>query len=79
MLGEIVLEMDESLPPLDSMPRDMSTPLMTEELIASVVRLLKCLTCPLDNHILCRPMVREIVYRVLRGEQAGVLRALATP
>ncbi len=33
---------------------------------------------PLDSRILGRQTVREIVYRVLRGEQGGALRALAS-
>jgi AraC-like DNA-binding protein len=46
-------------------------------LTAAAIRLLECLKCPLDSRILGRQMVREIVYRVLRGEQGGALRALA--
>lgn len=77
MLGEIILEMDESLPPLESLPRGMATPEMTEELADAVCRLVECLKCSLDSRILGRQMVREIIYRILRGEQGGALRALA--
>src|SRR4051794_41312603 len=51
---------------------------MSEELGGAVIRLLECLKCPLDSRILGRQTVREIVYRVLRGEQGGSLRALAS-
>src|SRR3954464_1947342 len=38
----------------------------------------ECLKCPLDSRMLGRQTVREIVYRVLRGEQGGALRALTS-
>ena len=51
---------------------------MSDELGGAVIRLLKCLKCPLDSRMLGRQTVREIVYRVLQGEQGGALRALAS-
>ena len=51
---------------------------MSEELSGAVIRLLECLKCPLDSRMLGRQTVREIVYRVLCGEQGGSLRALAS-
>lgn len=77
MLGELILEMDEPLPSLGSTPRGISTAPLSEELSGAVIRLLECLKSPLDSRMLGRQMVREIVYRVLRGEQGGALRALA--
>lgn len=77
-LGEILLEMDDRLPPVSPMPRGISTTPMNEELSGAVIRLLECLKCPLDSRMLGRQTVREIVYRVLRGEQGGSLRALAS-
>jgi AraC-like DNA-binding protein len=78
MLGEMLLEMDEPLPPVGPTPRGISTNAMSEELSGAVIRLLECLKCPLDSRMLGRQIVREIVYRVLRGEQGGSLRALAS-
>lgn len=78
MLGEILLEMDDPLPPVDSIPRGISTTPMSEELSGAVIRLLESLTRPLDSRMLGRQTVREIVYRVLCGEQGGSLRALAS-
>ena len=78
MLGEMLLEMDEPSPPAGPTPRGISTTPMSEELGGAVIRLLECLKSPLDGRMLGRQTVREIVYRVLRGEQGGSLRALAS-
>src|SRR4051794_12993115 len=79
MLGEMLLEMDDPLPPpVGPTPRGMSTTPMSEELGGSVIRLLECLKSPSDSRMLGRQMVREVVYRVLQGELGGALRALAS-
>jgi AraC-like DNA-binding protein len=78
MLGEILLEMDELPPPLGPTPRGISSTPMSEELAGAVIRLLECLKSPLDSRMLGHQTVREIVYRVLCGEQGGALRALAS-
>ncbi|MHB1038516.1 MAG: AraC family transcriptional regulator [Pirellulales bacterium] len=78
MLGEILLELDEQLPPVSPMPRGISTGPLSVELSGAVIRLLECLKCAIDSRILGRQMVREIVYRVLRDEQGESLRALAS-
>jgi|SRR5579871_359232 len=77
ILGEVVLAMDEPLAPLRRMPRAVSTHPMSDQLSSVVIRLLECLRCPLDSRILGRQIVREIIYRVLREEEDGALRALA--
>lgn len=78
MLGEMILEMDEPLgPPAGPTPRAIATAPMSEALSGAVIRLLECLQCPLDSRLLGRQTVREILYRVLRSEQGGALRALA--
>ena len=78
MLGEMLLEMDEPPGPAAPTPRGISSTPMSEELGGAVIRLLDCLKSPLDSRILGRQTVREIVYRVLQGEQGGALRALAS-
>jgi AraC-like DNA-binding protein len=78
MLGEMLLEMDETPQPMVPTPRGISTSPMSEELGGSVIRLLECLRSPLDSRMLGRQTVREIIYRVLRGEQGNSLRALAS-
>lgn len=79
MLGELILELDEPLPPVGPTPRGISTTPMSEALSVAVIRLLECLKCPLDSRMLGRQTVREIVYRVLRGEQGGSLRCPGQP
>jgi AraC-like DNA-binding protein len=76
-LGEITLEMDEPPSPLRDMPRAVTTHPLSDHLSSAVIRLLECLKCPLDSRMLGRQIVREIVYRVLREDKDGALRALA--
>ena len=78
MLGETIMEMDEPPPPAGSIPRGISSTPMSEELGGAVIRLLECMKSPRDSRILGRQTVREIVFRVLQGEQGGALRALAS-
>lgn len=77
LLADLLLEMDEPAPPGGGLPRGMySTPLTTELLDASL-RLLEALRSPVESRILGPQVIREIVFRVLQGEQGGALRALA--
>src|SRR4051812_30577547 len=79
MVGEMLLEMGEaSSAPAGETPRGISSTPMNTELSQAVIRLLECLKCPVDSRLLGRQMVREVVYRVLRGEQGGALSALAS-
>jgi AraC-like DNA-binding protein len=76
-LGEVILAMDEPLPPLRELPRAVTTHPLSDQLSSAVIRLLECLKCPLDSRMLGRQIVREIFYRVLCEEKDGALRALA--
>jgi len=78
MVAEMLLEMEDSLPSAGETPRAISSTPMNPELGEAVIRLLECLKHPVDSRLLGRQMVREVVYRVLRGEQGGALRALAS-
>lgn len=77
ILGEVVLEMDEPLLPPRDTPRGVTMRPLSIELSGAAIRLLECLQCPLDSRVLGRAIVREIVYRALREDQDGALRALA--
>ena len=78
MLGEMLLEMDELPTTVGTTPRGISSTPISEELAGAVNRLLECLKCPIDGRILGRQTVREMIYRVLCGEQGGALRSLAS-
>ncbi|EPR39860.1 transcriptional regulator, AraC family [Desulfovibrio sp. X2] len=76
MLGELLMEMDEGAPPAE-MPRGLYATRLTQELRGAAIRLVESMRSPLDGRMLGRQIVREIVYRVLCGEQGGALRAVA--
>jgi AraC-like DNA-binding protein len=79
MLGEMLLEMDEAVPPESGkVPRGIYSTPLTPEISDSVIRLVECLRSPLDSRILGPQIVREVVYRVLRGKHGDALRALAS-
>lgn len=80
MVGEMLLEINATSAPARERetPRGISSTPMTPELGGAVIRLLECLKCPVDSRLLGRQIVREVVYRVLRGEQGGALYALAS-
>jgi AraC-like DNA-binding protein len=78
MLGEMILDLDEPLPPARPISRGISTTPMSEELTGAAIRVLECLKSERDSRMLGRHLVREVVYRVLCGEQGGALRALAS-
>jgi AraC-like DNA-binding protein len=76
-VGELLIEMDDECGIGRAVPRGICSTPMTCELISATVKLLECLKSHLDSRILGPQIVREIVYRVLYGEQGEVLRALA--
>jgi AraC-like DNA-binding protein len=77
MVGEMLLEIDRPAAQAGETPRGISSTPMNRELSGAVIRLLECLRCPTDSRLLGRQTVREVVYRVLRGEQGKALHALA--
>jgi AraC-like DNA-binding protein len=77
MVGELLIEMDDDIPDKGTAERGIISTPMTDDMISATVRLLECLKSPLDSRILGPHNVREIIYRVLYGEQGGALRALA--
>ncbi|HEX2769878.1 MAG TPA: AraC family transcriptional regulator [Geobacteraceae bacterium] len=77
MVGELLIEMDDDIPDRGTTERGIFSTPMTDEMISAVTRLLECLMSPIDSRILGPNNVREIIYRVLYGEQGGALRALA--
>lgn len=76
-LGELLMEMDDERVVSNQVPRGIYSTPLTGELIEATVRLLECLRSPADSRILGPQAIREIIYRVLCGEQGGALRAVA--
>ena len=70
------LGLDEPLPPAGPTPAGHLDGSGEQALSGAVIRLLECLKRPFDSRLLDRQTVRKIIYRVLRGEQGGSLRAL---
>jgi AraC-like DNA-binding protein len=77
MIGQLLLEMEAEPQSTQSVPRGLYAGPLTQPLKDAAVRLLDCLKSPTDSKVLGPQFVREIVYRVLRGERGEVLRALA--
>jgi hypothetical protein len=74
MLGEMLLEMDEATPSVTSpVPRGIYSTQLTPEISDAVIRLAECMQSPLDTRILGSQIMREVVYRVLRGKHGDAL------
>lgn len=76
-VSELLLEMDDSTSLSGPVPRGIYSTALTRELTDATVRLLECLSHPSDQRVLGPQILREIIYRVLRGNQGLALRALA--
>jgi AraC-like DNA-binding protein len=77
MIGELLVEMEGAPQSTQLLPRGLYASPLTQPLKDAAVRLLDCLKSPTDGRVLGRLFVREIIYRVLRGERGDALCALA--
>lgn len=75
-LGELLIEMEDEEPG-PGLVQGIYATALTEDLACATQRLLECLAAERDSRILGPSIVREILYRVLCGEQGGALRAVA--
>ncbi|MDM5178056.1 AraC family transcriptional regulator [Massilia sp. DJPM01] len=62
-------------PSAHSAPVSMCSSTMDEAMGDAVLRLLEVLLCPVEARVLGPGITREILYRVLTGEQGGAVRA----
>jgi AraC-like DNA-binding protein len=76
-IAELLLEMDDLSSAPVALPRGIYATPLSDVLCDSATRLLECLSSPVEARILGPQIVREITYRVLRGEQGDALRAVA--
>jgi AraC-like DNA-binding protein len=77
IVGEILLEMDDTNHHSESLPKGIYGAPLTEIIADASIRLLQTLASPKDRPILGPMIVREIIYRILSGENGGALQALA--
>ncbi|UOD29925.1 AraC family transcriptional regulator [Massilia violaceinigra] len=61
--------------PANNAPVSMCSTAMDDTLGDAVLRLLGALLCPVEAQVLAKGILREILYRVLTGEQGGAVRA----
>jgi len=76
-VGEILLSLDDAQYNIKSIPRGIYSAPLDSHLTDAAVRLLETVSSSKDRIFLGPMIVREIIYRVLRGEKGDALRALA--
>src|SRR5438132_1835340 len=80
LVGSVMVEAGHSSPsspPRHADVRAMDVSLLDENLMDAVVRLVRLLDSPAEARVLMPLITREIIYRLLMGEQGGRLRHLA--
>lgn len=80
MVGQLVLEMDSVDSRANAVPDDapvLYVSKMQEELLDAWARLFQAIETPTSRHMLAPGIIREILFRVLTGEQGDRLRAIA--
>jgi AraC-like DNA-binding protein len=77
VVGEILLEMDDTSHHGELLPKGIYGASLTDSIVDAAIRLLSSLSSPKDGRILGPMIVREIIYRVLCGENGAALQALA--
>jgi AraC-like DNA-binding protein len=75
VLGALALQLDELAGPPSAHPVSMLSTPMDDALADTVLRLLECMTSPVETALLGPAIVREIYFRVLSGEQGSAMRA----
>jgi AraC-like DNA-binding protein len=77
LVGAVMVEAGHSAPPGPADVRAIAVSPLDVDLLDSVVRLVRLLDAPAEARILMPLITREIIYRLLVGEQGGRLRHLA--
>jgi len=75
-VGEILLDMEDSQKEIDCVPRGIYSAPMNEVLYDAVIRLLQAIADNKDKKVLAPMIKKEIIYRVLQGENGEILRAI---
>jgi AraC-like DNA-binding protein len=77
LVGSVLLEAGHISPPGEASVRAISVSPLDTNLLDAFVRLTRLLDSPAEAPVLLPLITREIIYRLLRGEQGGRLRHLA--
>jgi AraC-like DNA-binding protein len=77
LVGSVMLEAGHASPPGHADVRAIDVSPLDANLLDAFVRLVKLLDSPAEASVLMPLITREIIYRLLRGEQGGRLRHLA--
>jgi AraC-like DNA-binding protein len=77
LVGSVMVEAGHSLPQGQGDARAITVSPLDVSLLDAVVRLVRLLDAPAEARILLPLITREIIYRLLIGEQGGRLRHLA--
>jgi AraC-like DNA-binding protein len=78
LVGSVMVEAGHSSPPRHADVRAIDVSPLDVNLLDAVVRLVRLLDSPAEAQILMPLITREIIYRLLAGEQGARLRHLAT-
>jgi AraC-like DNA-binding protein len=73
-VAELLLQ-DSEIPPAGAAPA-IAVSDATDDLVDAVVRLLRLLDSPRDRDVLAPLVIREILWRVITGDQGGTVRQL---
>jgi AraC-like DNA-binding protein len=76
-VGEILLAINGGAHNPKSLPKGIYSAPLDNSLCDATIRLLQALCCAADKRVLGPMIVKEIIYRVMRGEKGDALRALA--
>jgi AraC-like DNA-binding protein len=77
LVGEVMVEADHTSPRDHAEVRAISVSPVDGHLLEAMVRVIRLLDAPADAPVLLPLITREIIYRLLRGEQGARLRHLA--
>lgn len=77
LVGSVMVDSGHTAPPSDAEVRAIDVSALDTSLLDAVVRLVRLIDSPTEARVLAPLVTREIIYRLLMGEQANRLRHIA--
>jgi AraC-like DNA-binding protein len=77
LVGSVIVETDQTSPPNRAHARAINVSRLDVDLLDAVVRLVRLVGSPAEARVLMPLITREIIYRLLMGNQGSQLRHLA--